>query len=99
MPAPIRTVGTRPNLFLGGDREVVLGSILVAGMTAFALNPWFFACGVLFSAAVIGLANVLAQRDPLYVRIYLRAARRYKRHYPARPTPYAPPPKRREVEP
>lgn len=85
---PIRRAGNRENLFIGGDRELVMFSGLLAGAlifsaqelraTVFGLLLWF---GALF------VCRLMAKSDPKLRHVYLRH-RRYKAYYPARSTPY-----------
>lgn len=85
---PIRRAGNRDNLFMGGDREMVMFSGLLAGAlvfsaqdiraTVFGLFLWF--------AALFAL-RLMAKSDPKMRYIYLRH-RRYKTYYPARSTPF-----------
>ena len=84
----IHRAGNRPNLFMGGDRELVMFTGLIAfalifsaqelQATLFGLMLWF---GTLY------LLRKMAKADPLMRFIYLRH-RRYKRYYPARSTPF-----------
>lgn len=85
---PIRRAGNRENLFMGGDRELVM----FAGLLAFAL---IFSAQEL-RATVIGLAlwfsalfgcRLMAKHDPKLRHVYLRH-RRYRAYYPARSTPF-----------
>ncbi len=85
---PIRRAGNRHNLFMGGDRELVM----FAGLLAFAL---IFSAQEL-RATVIGLllwfgalfaCRLMAKSDPKMRFIYLRS-RKYKRYYAARSTPF-----------
>ena len=85
---PIRRAGNRDNLFMGGDRELVMFS----GLLAFAL---IFSAQEL-RATVIGLllwfgalfaCRLMAKSDPKLRFVYLRH-RRYKPYYPARSTPF-----------
>ncbi|QSQ54822.1 VirB3 family type IV secretion system protein (plasmid) [Xanthomonas translucens pv. undulosa] len=85
---PIRRAGNRENLFMGGDRELVMFSGLLAGAlifsaqevraTVFGLALWF---GALFAL------RLMAKADPKLRHVYLRH-RRYKPYYPARSTPF-----------
>jgi type IV secretion system protein VirB3 len=85
---PIRRAGNRENLFMGGDRELVMFSGLLAfGLifsaqdlkaTIFGLILWF---GALF------VFRLMAKSDPKMRNVYLRH-RRYKPYYPARSTPF-----------
>ena len=85
---PIRGAGNRHNLFMGGDRELVM----FAGLLAFAL---IFSAQEL-RATVIGLllwfgalfaCRLMAKSDPKMRFVYLRS-RKYKRYYAARSTPF-----------
>ena len=85
---PIRRAGNRHNLFMGGDRELVI----FAGLLAFAL---IFSAQEL-RATVIGLllwfgalfaCRLMAKSDPKMRFVYLRS-RKYKRYYAARSTPF-----------
>ena len=85
---PIRRAGNRDNLFMGGDRELVMFS----GLLAFAL---IFSAQEL-RATVIGLllwfgalfaCRLMAKSDPKLRFVYLRS-RKYKRYYAARSTPF-----------
>ena len=85
---PIRRVGNRDNLFMGGDRELVMFSGLLA-------------CALIFSAqeiraTVIGLVlwcgalyacRLMAKSDPKLRAVYLRH-RKYKGYYAARSSPF-----------
>ena len=85
---PIRRAGNRHNLFMGGDRELVM----FAGLLAFAL---IFSAQEL-RATIFGLAlwfgtlyacRLMAKHDPKMRQVYLRH-RRYRRFYPPRSTPF-----------
>ena len=85
---PIRRAGNRHNLFMGGDRELVM----FAGLLAFAL---IFSAQEL-RATVVGLLLwfgalfacwLMAKSDPKMRFVYLRS-RKYKRYYAARSTPF-----------
>lgn len=85
---PIRRAGNRHNLFMGGDRELVM----FAGLLAFAL---IFSAQELRST-IIGISmwaislyifRLMAKSDPQMRPVYLRH-RRYAKYYPARSTPY-----------
>lgn len=85
---PIRRVGARHNLFMGGDRELVM----MAGVLAFAL---IFEAQEL-RATVVGLVlwfgalfacRRMAKADPQMRPVYMRH-RRYRPYYPARSTPF-----------
>ena len=85
---PIRRAGNRANLFMGGDRELVMFAGLLAAAlifsaqegraTVFGLGLWFAALFVL---------RQMAKADPKMRHVYLRH-RRYKAYYPSRSTPF-----------
>jgi len=85
---PVRRVGNRHNLFMGGDRELVMFSGLLAGAlifsaqdvgaTIFGLLLWF---GALF------VCRLMAKSDPKLRFVYLRH-RKYRPYYPPRSTPF-----------
>ncbi|EMK3344944.1 MULTISPECIES: conjugal transfer protein TrbD [Vibrio] len=85
---PIRRAGNRENLFMGGDRELVMFSGLLAAAlifsaqeiraTVFGVCLWF---GALF------VCRLMAKSDPKLRHVYLRH-RIYKAYYPARSTPF-----------
>jgi len=85
---PIRRAGNRQNLFMGGDRELVM----FTGLMAFAL---VFSAQEL-RATVVGLTlwfgalylfRLMARSDPKLRHVYLRH-RRYQAYYPPRSTPF-----------
>ena len=85
---PIRRAGNRENLFMGGDRELVMFAGLLAfalifsaqelRATVFGLVLWF---GALFAC------RLMAKADPKLRQVYLRH-RRYQAYYLARSTPF-----------
>ena len=85
---PIHRAGHRDNLFMGGDREVVM----FVGVLAFALiftaqelRASLF--GLLLWAGTLTACRQIAKIDPKLRKVYLRH-RRYQRYYPARSTPF-----------
>ena len=85
---PIRRAGNRQSLFLGGDRELVMFS----GLLAFALivsaqELRATAIGLILWFVSLYLFRAMAKSDPHMRFVYLRH-RRYKRYYPARSTPF-----------
>lgn len=91
---PIHRAGNRDSLFMGGDRELVMFS----GLLAFAL---IFGAQEL-RATVIGLllwfgalygCRLMAKSDPKLRHVYLRhrkykGHRKHKGYYPPRSTPF-----------
>lgn len=89
MSAPRRTVIYRalhrPNLFLGGERELVLLTAIVCAvlLPATSMNLPAFAIGFglwVFLAAVL---RMMAKADPLMSKVYLRQLN-YAAYYPPR---------------
>lgn len=85
---PIRRAGNRQNLFMGGDRELVM----FFGLMAFAL---IFSAQEL-RATVVGLVlwfgalylcRLMAKSDPMLRVVYMRH-RKYKPYYAPRSTPF-----------
>ena len=85
---PIRRAGNRENLFMGGDRELVMFSALMAFALIFSAQElkatvvglilWF---GALYAFRVMGKA------DSKMRQVYMRH-RKYRSYYPARSTPF-----------
>jgi type IV secretion system protein VirB3 len=85
---PIRRVGNRTNLFMGGDREVVMFAGLAASALVFSaqeLRATVFGIGLWFGA--LFALRLAAKSDPQLRHVYMRH-RRYKPYYPARSTPF-----------
>ena len=85
---PIRRAGNRDNLFMGGDRELVM----MAGVMAFALvfsaqdvRATVYGLGLWFLA--LFLCRLMAKSDPKLRFVYLRNFR-YRSYYPPRSTPF-----------
>ena len=84
----IRQSANRPNLFMGGDRELVMFSGLLAFtlmFSAFEFKAFFFGV-ILWSFALYAL-RLMARSDPQLRQVYLRH-RLYRTYYPARSTPF-----------
>lgn len=85
---PIRRAGNRPSLFMGGDRELVMFSGLLAAILVFASQDWLaLFVGIVLWFASLWLLRLMAKADPKLRFVYLRQ-RRYKPYYPARATPF-----------
>ncbi|MFT2112520.1 conjugal transfer protein TrbD [Marinomonas sp. 2405UD68-3] len=85
---PIRRAGNRENLFMGGDRELVMFLGLLAGALIFSaqeVRATIFGIGLWFGALFV--CRLMAKSDPKLRHVYLRH-HRYKAYYPARSTPY-----------
>ena len=85
---PIRRAGNRQTLFMGGDRELVMFSGLLAGALLFsAMTILATVIGVALWILTLFLLRLMAKSDPKMRYVYLRH-RRYKAYYPARSTPF-----------
>ena len=85
---PIRRVGNRQNLFMGGDRELVM----MAGVLAFALifeaqEFRALVAGTMLWFGALFACRRMAKADPQMRFVYMRH-RRYRSYYPARSTPF-----------
>lgn len=78
----------RPNLLMGGERELVMFSMLIAGGLSFtAMNLPAILFGVtLWGFSLWGL-RLMAKADPQMSAVYRRQLR-YVGYYPARSTPF-----------
>lgn len=85
---PIHRAGNRVTLFMGGDRELVMFSGLIAGVLIFATQDFQSAVfGLFLWFVALFVFRNLAKADPRMRQVYMRWLR-YKRYYPARSTPY-----------
>jgi type IV secretory pathway TrbD component len=85
---PIRRAGNRHNLFMGGDRELVMFSGLMAFALIFSaqeLRATVF--GLLLWFGALYLCRLMAKADPRLRSVYMRH-RKYRPYYPARSTPF-----------
>ena len=84
----IHRVGNRHNLCMGGDRELVMFSGLLAFALIFAAQAWVaIAFGLTLWFASLFLFRLMAKADPRMRSVYLRH-RRYNAYYPPRSTPF-----------
>ena len=85
---PIRRSGNRHNLFMGGDREMVMFSGLLAFALIFSAQELrATVMGLVLWTLSLFLLRLMAKADPMMRFVYLRH-RRYRDYYPARSTPY-----------
>ena len=85
---PIHRALTRRNLVLGGDRELVLFSGLVAATLVFySFEIKAAVVGTLFWFFSLFVLRLMAKHDPMLREVYLRH-RLYKPHYPPHSTPW-----------
>ncbi len=85
---PLHRAGNRHNLFLGGDREMVMFSGLIAFALVFSAQEWrALVVGLVFWIAALYALRKIAKSDPQMRAVLLRQ-RIYKSYYPARSTPF-----------
>lgn len=85
---PIHRALTRHNLFLGGDRELVMFSALCAFALVFSAQTWLATVyGIFLWSCALFVLRLMAKSDPQMRPVYLRH-RQYARYYPARSTPF-----------
>ncbi len=76
----------RPNLFLGGERELVMSTgILCAGLVVSSQNWPATIVGLSIWGVGIGVFRMMAKIDPYLVRVYLRHLK-YQDYYAPRST-------------
>jgi type IV secretion system protein VirB3 len=80
----IHQSANRPNLLLGGDRELVLITMMVAAGLAFSLATfWGIVLAIVYWIASMAVLQRMGKADPLLRKIYLRHIR-YLPFYPAK---------------
>ncbi len=85
---PIRRAGNRDNLFMGGDRELVMFSGLLAFALIFSAQELrATVVGVVLWFGSLFVLRFMAKSDPKMGFVFLRH-RRYKAYYPPRSTPF-----------
>lgn len=85
---PIRRAGNRELLFMGGDRELVMFTGVLAGALIFSAQDLFATVfGILLWFTALFLLRLAAKSDPKLRHVFLRH-RSYRAYYPARSTPY-----------
>jgi type IV secretion system protein VirB3 len=85
---PIRRAGNRDNLFMGGDRELVMLCGLLAFALVFSAQEWrATVLGLALWCGALAACRLMAKSDPKLRPVYLRH-RLYQRYYPARSTPF-----------
>lgn len=73
----------RPHLYMGGDRELVLSSLLLAMILVVVLQNIATAIlGGIIAVGSVTLLRTMAKADPLLRMIYLRY-KKYQSFYPA----------------
>jgi type IV secretion system protein TrbD len=84
----LHKAGIRPHLFLGGDRELVLFSGLLAAVLIIScLQPVTIVSGIVLWTTALFIFRRMAKADPRMRDVYIRSLI-YGRYYPARSTPF-----------
>jgi type IV secretion system protein VirB3 len=74
----------RPNLFLGGERELVMmTAIICAGLAVSSLNLIAIGVGAGLWLVLIGVFRMMAKADPYMSKVYLRQLK-HGPYFPAR---------------
>lgn len=85
---PLHRALNRDNLFMGGDRELVMFSGLIAGTLVFySMEIKAAIAGVLFWLFAIFVLRLMAKHDPKMRWVYMRH-RIYLSYYPCKSTPF-----------
>jgi type IV secretion system protein VirB3 len=80
----IHQSANRPNLLLGGDRELVLVTAMIAGGLAFSLASWWgIGLAVVLWIGSMSALQRMGKADPLLRSVYLRHIR-YSAFYSAK---------------
>jgi len=80
----IHQSANRPNQILGGDRELVLVSILISVSLAFSLATlWGIALSAVFWVTSVAVFQRMGKADPMMRHVYMRHIR-YRSFYPAK---------------
>jgi type IV secretory pathway TrbD component len=80
----IHQSANRSNLLLGGDRELVLVMVMIAGGLAFSLATWWgIGLSVVLWIGAVAALQRMGKADPLLRHIYMRNIR-YAAFYPAK---------------
>jgi len=85
---PIRRIGTRIALFMGGDRELILMAATMSTVLIFAAQSFVAAFyGIVLWLFSVWICRLMAKSDPHMRHIYLRHIR-YQKYYAPRSTPF-----------
>jgi len=77
----------RPHLLMGGDRELVLFSALIAVALVFTVATWWSVlAGVVFWLIAVAVLSRMGKSDAMLRHVYLRHLR-YRAFYQAKSSP------------
>jgi type IV secretion system protein TrbD len=80
----IHQSANRPNQLMGGDRELVLVSLLTSVALGFSLASWWgLAVSVAWYVGSMAVLKRMGKADPLLRQVYMRHIR-YRPFYPAK---------------
>ena len=80
----IHQSANRPNQLMGGDRELVLVSLLTSVALAFSLASWWgLGVCVAWYVGAMAVLKRMGNADPLLRQVYMRHIR-YRPFYPAK---------------
>ena len=80
----IHQSANRPNQLMGGDRELVLVSLLTTVALAFSLASWWgLGVSVAWYVGAMAVLKRMGKADPLLRQVYMRHIR-YRPFYPAK---------------
>src|SRR6185437_12368311 len=80
----IHQSANRPNLLLGGDRDLVLVMVMIAAGLAFSLASWWgIGLAALLWIASMAALQRMGKADPLLRHVYARHIR-YRAFYPSK---------------
>lgn len=80
----IHQSANRPNQLMGGDRELVLVSLLTSVALTFSLASWWgLGVSVAWYVGAMAVLKRMGKADPLLRQVYMRHIR-YRPFYPAK---------------
>ena len=88
LSVPIHSALNKPNLFMEGDREMMMMLMLVEFILIFLfLNFHSFVVAIVLWVALVPLLRYMAKRDPYMRHIFLKQLK-HQKYYPAHSTPF-----------
>jgi type IV secretion system protein TrbD len=82
---PIHRALNRPNLFMGGDRELMLFALMLAAILIFSVFTWWsILLGIVMWVLAAAALRRMGKSDPYLRHVYTRHTK-YVGYYPARP--------------
>jgi type IV secretion system protein VirB3 len=88
--APVHRALVRPMLLMGGERELVMMSGLIAGIFIVSfLKVWSITFGVVLWLVSVYFLRRMAEKDPVMSKVFIRSIR-YPKYLLPQSTPFAP---------